>query len=123
VIIDSSVWLEILRSGPLQIECERYIQKGGTKIPTLALYEVYKKIKTKVSEDVALEAVAVLSNFELVDLNREIALLAADLSIEHNMGMADSIVLACARYFKEKLVTLDNDFAGITNVIVIRPKR
>lgn len=123
MVVDSSVWLEILRSGPLRAECERQIQKGKTKVPTLVLFEVYKKIKVKASEDLALEAVAALSRYELVDLNREIALLAADLSIEHDIGMADSLVLACAQFLGEPLVTLDNDFAGIGGAIVIRTKR
>ncbi len=123
MVVDSSVWLEILRSGSLRTECERYIQKGKIKVPALVLYEVYRKIKIKVSEDLALEAVAALSRHEVVELNREIALLAADLSIEHNLGMADSIVLACSQYFREKLVTLDNDFAGIADVIVLRSKK
>ena len=44
-------------------------------------------------------------------LNREIALLAADISIEYDIGMADSLVLGCTQFMGEPLVTLDNDFA------------
>ncbi len=87
------------------------------------LFEVYRKIKDKVSEDLALEAVATLSQHQLIPLDREIALLAADLSLEHQLAMADSLVLASAHFFAEPLLTLDNDFADLPGAVVIRIKK
>jgi predicted nucleic acid-binding protein len=119
MVVDSSVWLEIFRSGPLQPECERLLQKGTVKVPSIVLFEVYRKIKKKLSEDLALEAVATLSRYEVLDLNREITLLAGDLAIEHTIGMVDSMVLAHAFFLKVPLITLDNDLAEIAGVTVV----
>ncbi len=122
MIVDSSVWIEILKSGPLQSECEEYIKNAEIKIPVIVLYEVYKKIKLIVSEEAALEVVASLSQHEVVELTGDISLLAADLSIELNLPMADSLVLAFARYFKVELLTLDHDFVGLKGVKIIQSK-
>ena len=120
MIVDSSVWLEILFDGKLASACVRELAKGRILIPSLVLFEVYKKTKLKTDESRALEAVGAISSHEILELTREVALLAADLSIEHRMGMADSIVLAHARHLGTRLITLDHDFAMIPDVSVLR---
>lgn len=122
MIIDSSVWIEVFRSGPLASTCEPYLQKNKIKVPTVVIFEVYKKIKTSVSEEVALQTVATLSQYQVLEFDRETALLAADLSVEFQIAMADSMVLAHARTQGEELVTLDNDFAKVPGVVVVRSK-
>ena len=67
-----------------------------------------------------MEAISALSSFGIRDLTREVALLGADLSIEFNLAMADGLVLAHARHLETELLTLDNDFASIPDVKVIR---
>lgn len=121
VVLDSSVWIEILGYGGLAKACTQAL-KGAEKVcvPTLVLFEVYKKIASSRSEDVALSAVALLSQHELADLTREVALAAADLSMQHGLAMADSFILAHAQRSGATLVTLDNDFATIPGVQVIR---
>jgi len=52
----------------------------------------------------------------VVDLNTSIALLAAKLSTEMKLPMADSIMLATAREFQATLWTQDADFEGIEGV-------
>ena len=49
-------------------------------------------------------------------LTEEIALTAADLSLELGLAMADAIVLATARLASAGLVTSDGDFASISGV-------
>jgi predicted nucleic acid-binding protein len=120
MIVDSSVWIEIFREGPLSKKCEKAIKGQKVRVPSLVIFEVYKKIKTRISEEIALEVVGALSQYEVLDLTRETSLLAADLSVEHSLGMADSIVLAHARGASETLLTLDNDFSKIPSVSVIR---
>lgn len=123
MIIDSSVWLEIFSKGPLSMKCEKFLKSQIPRIPTLVLFEVYKKIKQKVSEDSALVAISYISQFEIIDLKREISLLAADISIEHKLGMADSIVLATAQHLGVELLTLDNDFSKLPNTVVLRENK
>jgi predicted nucleic acid-binding protein len=120
MLIDSSVWLEILREGSLAPKCQRAMARQIIQVPSLVLYEVYKKIRQKVSEDVALEAISALSRYEILDLTREVALLGADLSLQYELAMADALVLAHAAHLGTDLLTLDNDFASIPNVQIVR---
>lgn len=122
-VLDSSVWIEILGGGPLAKACEKELQAStSVLVPTLVLFEVYRKVLSLVSEDQALSAVAVLSQHEVVDLSREVALTAGDLSIAHGLAMADSFVLAHAHLANATLVTLDNDFAGLPGAKVLRKR-
>ena len=51
---------------------------------------------------------------------KALALEAADLSLAHGLGMADSLVYATARRFGATLVTGDADFEGLPDTVVIR---
>ena len=53
---------------------------------------------------------------KVVDLDTELAILAAEASVIHRLPMADSIILATARRFDATLWTQDADFAGIDGV-------
>jgi toxin FitB len=120
MVVDSSVWLEVLFSGPLNEKCQKAIASQRLTIPSIVVYEVYNKIKVKMDEAKALEVIGYLSRHAIAELTREIALLAADLSLELKLGMADSLVLAHARFLGVTLLTLDNDFSHISDVKVIR---
>ena len=120
MIVDSCVWIEIFLDGSLASRCEEQLVEKDVLVPSLVLYEVYKKLKVKASEDLALQSIAFLGQYIACEMNREVALLAADLSLEFNLGMADSLILAHARHLKVPLFTLDNDFSGISGVTVLR---
>jgi predicted nucleic acid-binding protein len=59
---------------------------------------------------------------QVIDLDMELSLNAARLSVEHKIPMADSLILATARAFDAKLWTQDSDFHGIEGVEYI-PKQ
>lgn len=122
MLIDSSVWLEIFLDGRLKEICRKAVLQAtaNVTVSTLTYFEVYRKLCQKFSESKALEAVGALNAYPQIGVDQEIALTAADLSIEHKLGMADSLLLAQARQLKAPLVTLDNDFAGIEGVRVLR---
>lgn len=120
LLIDSSCWIEILSTGVLAKKCEKELKSSRSIIvPTLVLYEVYRKIKSALSDEDGLTAIAYLSQFTVSPLTREIALLAADLSLEHKLGTADSLILAHAQETSATLITLDNDFRGLPDVKVL----
>ena len=121
VLLDSSVWVEILGGGPLAARCEAELAAAAhVLVPTVVLFEVYRKVCRATSEEEALSVITLLSQHSVSDLNREIALEAADLSIAHKLSMADSVVLAHARHANAVLVTLDNDFSYLSDVRVLR---
>jgi predicted nucleic acid-binding protein len=121
VVLDSSGWIERLKGGPLADACERELRAKTILVPTLVLFEVYRKVAKQSGEDLGLSVVAAMSQHRVVDLSRDIALHAADLSLSLGLAMADSTVLAHAHLERATLITLDNDFAGVDGVVVLRP--
>lgn len=116
-VVDSSGWLEYFADGPNAaffapaIEATRELL-----VPTLSLYEVFKRVLQQRGENAALTAVAVMQQGEVVDLTPPLALSAATLSVTHKLPMADSIMYATARAFSATLWTQDADFEHLPNV-------
>lgn len=122
--LDSSAWIEILGSGRLLAPCTAALRDASAvMVPTVVIYEVYRKVLAATgSEDEALSAASLLRQHVVRELTDEIALEAAELSLSHRLGMADSLVLAHALRDAAPLVTLDNEFAGIDGVRVLRSR-
>lgn len=113
-VVDSSAWLEYFADGPNAGEFARPIEATRSLIvPTLSLFEVFKRIAQQRSEDEGLRAVAVMEQGKVVDLDRATALAAARISIDHGIAMADSIMFATAQRHEAILWTQDADFEGL----------
>jgi predicted nucleic acid-binding protein len=85
-------------------------------VPTLSLYEVFKKVLQQRGEGDALQAVAVMIQGQVVDLDMDLALSAAKVSTERKLPMADSAMLATALAHDATLWTQDADFEEIAGV-------
>jgi predicted nucleic acid-binding protein len=92
-------------------------------VPTISIFEVFKRILIEKGRTDALEAIAIMYDGKVVDLDREIALLAADASFELKLPMADSIILATSRAHDATLWTQDEHFKEIEGVKYIEKKR
>lgn len=122
-VIDSSGWIEFFTDGPLADDYASRLRKLDTVItPVIVIYEVYKRLKRELSEDDAVIAVSAMQRSQVVPVDQELALTAADLSLEHGLAMADAILLATARKFQAELVTSDRDFEEIDGVTYL-PKK
>ncbi len=116
-IVDSSGWLEYFAKGPNTAFFKPIILNTEALLgPTICLYEVYKRIVAQRDEEEALSGMAWMATAQIIDLNQEIAIQAADLSREHKLAMADSIIYATARTFHAILWTQDAHFAGLEGV-------
>ena len=116
-VVDSSAWLEYLAAGPNAAYFSAAIENTAELIvPTLILYEVFKRIVQQRSENEALQVIAVMQQGKVVDLDSRTALSAARISIDHQLPMADSVILATARLNNAPLWTQDSHFEGIPNV-------
>lgn len=123
IVVDSSGWIEFFTNGPLADDYAVRLRKLATVLtPVIVIYEVYKRLKRDLSEDDAVMAVSAMQRSQVVPLDQELALTAADLSLEHSLAMADAIVLATARKFHAALVTSDADFEQIPDVTYLRKK-
>jgi len=116
-IVDSSGWLEYFADGPNASFFSRPLQRTtDLVVPTITLYEVFKVVLRQCSESDALQSVALMQQGSVVDLTSNISILAAKMSIDHQLPMADSIILATARMYRATIWTQDSDFNGIDGV-------
>jgi toxin FitB len=123
IVLDSSAWIEFFGEGPFAEEFgKRLRQPANVLTAAIAIYEVYKWLKRERSEAEAVQAVATMQKTHVVDITKEIAVSAADLSLEHKLAMADSMMLAVAQAYDAELLTTDSDFEGIANVSVFSKK-
>ena len=116
-VVDSSGWLEYLADGPNSKFFSKAIETTSDLIvPTLSLYEVFKRVLQQRSEGEALQAVALMHQGKVVELSAPIALSAARISSDSQLPMADSIMLATAQSFDATLWTQDSDFKDLPGV-------
>ena len=116
-IVDSSGWLEYFADGPNADSCAVAIENTAELIvPSLTIYEVFKRVLQQRGESEALRAVAAMQQGLVVDLDTTIALDAARISTMLKLPMADSVVLATTRMYNATLWTQDADFKGIAGV-------
>ena len=112
-VVDSSAWIEFLADGPNAAEFAVPIEDSeNLLVPSLTVYEVFKRVAQLRGESAALEAVGVMLRGRVVDMGASIALEAARVSLTERLAMADSVILATARLEGAVLWTQDADFAG-----------
>ncbi|MDO8963730.1 MAG: type II toxin-antitoxin system VapC family toxin [Coriobacteriia bacterium] len=116
-LVDSCGWLEYLADGVnAQFFADAIEDAGDLIVPSLSLYEVFRRIVQQRGEGDALQAVALMQQGRVVDLTSSVALSAARLSIDERLPMADAVMLATARAWEATLWTQDADFAEIAGV-------
>ena len=116
-VVDSSAWLEYFANGPnASFFAPAIEQTDDLLVPSLTLYEVFKRILQQTDEGHALQAVAVMQQGTVVELDARIALDAARISLKNKLPMADSIILATAWAYEATVWTQDEDFKNIPGV-------
>jgi len=124
-VVDSSGWLEFFADGPNASFFAAAIQKPAELlVPSVSIYEVFKRILQQKEETDALRAVAAMQQGSVLPLDEGLALSAARLSLDAKLPLADSIMLASARTAGASLWTQDKDFEGMEGVRYFEaPKR
>ena len=122
-VVDTSGWLEYFTDGKNASFFAQAIQDvTHLVVPVICLYEVFKVTLSRLGEEEALRAVGLMSLGKVVDLDREMALEAARLSIQHKLAMADSFILSAAQVCQATLWTQDEHFRSIPGVKYIAKK-
>jgi len=120
-VVDSSGWIEVFTDGPAANQFLDVLSREELlMVPSLSVLEVYKWILREHSESDAIRAAAVMQRGTVINLDTTLAMAAAQLSHQHKLPMADSVILATARAADATLFTLDADFEGLENVQLIR---
>lgn len=122
-VVDSSGWLEYFGEGNNASFFARSIQDVENLIvPTICIYEVFKRLLTLHDKEEALQAIGVMSLGQLIDVDRQLAMNAAKISLDLKLALADSIILATARANNAVLWTQDEHFKGLEGVKYIEKK-
>jgi predicted nucleic acid-binding protein len=119
ICIDSYGWIERFTDGQKAQQYNRIIDETrSNEIVTsvVVLYEVYRRVKQVKGEQVALEAVAALSQTTIVPVDQTLSLEAADYSLSHQLHFADALIYATARHFQAELYTSDENLKELKHV-------
>ena len=116
-IADSSCWLEYLMGTEIGATVAPVIENPAELIvPTITLYEVYKKLLAEKSEEYALNVISYMQTGKVIELNSGLSLSAAQISRKHKLPMADSIIYATSLHYSAVLFSCDRHFKDIPGI-------
>jgi len=116
-VVDSSYWLEFAEDSPAGGRVAPII--ADTKhllVPTIVLYEVFKKLLTMRGAVFANEFVQGMLNAHVIPLDTSLNLEAVNVSRTHKLPMADSIIYATTVRYDAVLWTTNQHFDGLPHV-------
>ncbi|MFA5865218.1 MAG: type II toxin-antitoxin system VapC family toxin [Phycisphaerae bacterium] len=120
-LVDSCGWLEYFADGTNSDFFAPAIEDTDNLIvPTICILEVFKRVLQQRTEVDALQAVALMQQGQIIDLDTSIALSAAKISYKIKLPLADSVILATAHTREAWIWTQDADLKGIGMVKYIR---
>jgi predicted nucleic acid-binding protein len=85
-------------------------------VPTITLYEVYKKLLAEKSKEYALDVVSYMQTGTVIELNIGLSLSAAHISRKYKLPMADSIIYATALRYSALIFSCDKHFKDIPGI-------
>ena len=116
-VVDSSGWIEYLSRGRnFDAFIEPIYNSDELLVPSVVISEVFRRIYRMRGEAEAYNVVARMLVNTVISLDADIAVLTGELSIEHRLALADSIIYATARAYSAMLWTQDSDFEGLEGV-------
>ena len=116
-VVDSSCWLEYFAGSSVGDAVSPAIEDlANLVVPTITIYEVFKKLLIETDEDRALLAVAHMKQGQVVELDGDIAIYSAKVGKDFQLAMADSIIYATALKYSCKLWTQDKHFRDLVGV-------
>jgi predicted nucleic acid-binding protein len=121
-LVDSSGWVEFIGDGPLAEKFAPYFEREEyLLVPVIVLYEVYKKLLSAQGSSAADRFLSVVLRARVVPIDERLALLAARISLDRRLAMADAMIYATALAAGAHLITSDSHFQGLAEVTVIGP--
>jgi predicted nucleic acid-binding protein len=130
-IIDTYAWIEYFKASEMGEVAKEFIENEHSVTPTIVVSEISRKLKKDIDlgnetrEGRLRRLEFIRSTSRIVDLDFEIALEAGEISEDlpaeaKGWGLADSIVLCTARSLKGKVITGDEHFRRLDNVVFVK---
>jgi predicted nucleic acid-binding protein len=130
-IIDAYAWIEYFKASKMGEAAKEFIESENSVTPTIVVSEISRKLRKEV--ELGNETWGgrlrrlefIRATTKIVDLDFEIAVdaggVSEDLKTEaKGWGLSDSIVLCTARSLKGKVVTGDEHFRNLDNVVFVK---
>ena len=122
-LVDSCGWLEYLADGPNAGFFAPAVEDvDDLLVPTLCILEVFKRVLQQRGEDAALQAVALMQQGLVIDLDSGTAVTAAKISHETKLPMADAVIVAAARVHNAVIWTQDSDLKDVEGVKYVKKR-
>lgn len=116
-LVDTSGWLEYFADSAQARHFAPVIENlRDLLVPSVVIYEVFKKVALAYDEGKAFAAIAQLKQGRVVNVDETVALYAGKLSIDHKLPMADAFIYAIALLNKAVVYTQDAHFEGLPSV-------
>ena len=130
-VIDAYAWIEYFRASDYGKVAKEYIESADSVTPSIVVAEVSRKLQKEIelgneTSDGRLKRLDFISaTSQVVELDFELAVVAGKTDCgmkkkEKGWGLADSIVLCTARSMKGKVVTGDEHFRDLKEVVFIK---
>lgn len=120
ILVDTSAWIEWLTASATGAKVAELLpEQSNWLVPTMVQLELAKWLFREVGEDKADQVIAFTQVCNVVPLDTEIALAAAEACRLHKLATADAIMLATARAHGATLLTCDKHFDGLPQVLFI----
>ena len=120
ILVDTSAWVEWLAGSPTgETVAEHLPEQAEWLVPTMVQLELAKWLAREVGEDKADQVIAFTQICQVIPLDTEIALAAAEACREHRLSTADAIIFATASVKGATLLTCDAHFGGLPGVSLV----
>lgn len=120
VLVDTSAWIEwLIGSATGDRLAEHLPDQADWLVPTMVQLELAKWLTREVGEDKADQVIAFTQVCQVIPLDTDVALEAAEVCRAHKLAAADAIVFATARARGATVLTCDGHFEGLPGVTLV----
>lgn len=125
IILDTSAWIEFFQGSEKGDLVKEYLVKEDVYTCETSFAEIMNWcLKSNLSEKAEEYIEGIKKGSKIISLDEDIILLAGKLNFEmkksvKNLGMMDSFILAASLSYNLRIVTKDNHFKELENVVII----
>jgi predicted nucleic acid-binding protein len=120
VLVDTSAWIEWLTASAIAEHVAEHLPDQSVwLVPTMVQLELTKWLTREVGEDKADQVIAFTQVCNVVPLDTEIALAAAEACRVHRLATADAVIFATAQAHGAQILTCDAHFEGLPSVLFV----
>lgn len=120
ILVDTSAWIEWLIASPTGDKLADHLpEQADWLVPTMVQLELAKWLTREIDEDKADKVIAFTQICQVVTLDTETALAAAESCRAHKLATADAIIFATAQAHGAQLLTCDAHFEGLPGVALV----